>query len=98
MATLEQHQAISDEFLEAAEVEVRKGDILQASAKAWGVAEHFVKSVASDQGWERRTHAHVNAAARKLIELTDDVLIDSARWGAANGLHQNFYEAWYGED
>lgn len=35
MAAAEQHREISSQFLEHAEDEFRKGDLLQASEKAW---------------------------------------------------------------
>ncbi len=36
MATVEQHRDISTQFLDQAEQEFNKGDLLQASEKAWG--------------------------------------------------------------
>ena len=87
----------SAKFMADAETELGKGEILQASEKAWGAVAHYVKSVAMDEGWECRTHRQVNRAARRLIPLTDDPESNYARLGAANGLHQNFYEDWYDE-
>ena len=54
MATAEQHTEISDEFLERAQEELRMGDLLQASEKAWGAVAHCVKSVASEVGCRTR--------------------------------------------
>ena len=36
MASADQHRAISTQFLDQAEQEFSKGDLLQASEKAWG--------------------------------------------------------------
>ena len=72
MATTERHQDISGQLLSQADAELKKGDLLQASEKAWGAVAHYVKSVASDQGWQNRTHRDVNRNARELIMLTDD--------------------------
>ena len=98
MATAEQHTAISDGFLEQAAEELSNGDLLQASEKAWGAVVHYVKSVASDQGWSNQTHRDVNRGARELIKLTDDPKLNAVRLGAANALHQNFYEDWFDKD
>ena len=49
MATAEQHRKISTQFLEHAEDELRKGDLLQASEKAWGAVSHYVNSIARQQ-------------------------------------------------
>ena len=97
MATTERHQDISDQLLSQADGELRKGDLLQASEKAWGAVAHCVKSVASDRGWQNRTHRDVNRNARELIMLTDDPKLNAVRLGAANALHQNFYEDWFDE-
>ena len=98
MATAEQHSEISDGFLEQAAEELSNGDLLQASEKAWGAVVHYVKSVAQDQGWSNQTHRDVNRGARELIKLTDDPKLNAVRLGAANALHQNFYEDWFDRD
>ena len=98
MATAERQPGISDEFLEQAKEELDKSDLLQASEKAWGAVAHYVKSVASDLGWSNQTHRDVNRGARELIRLTDDPKLNAVRLGAANALHQNFYEDWFDRD
>ncbi len=95
MTTVERHQDISARFLEQAEIELRAGDLLQASEKAWGAVAHHVTSVASDRGWPNETHRDVNRSARRLIVLTDEPELNTVRLGAVNGLHQNFYEDWF---
>ena len=57
MATAEQHQEISTQFLTHAEDELRKGDLLQASEKAWGAVSHYVNSVARQRGWPLGSHS-----------------------------------------
>ncbi len=98
MAAVEQHQDISARFLEQAEIELRSGDLLQASEKAWGAVAHYVKSVAADRGWPNETHRDVNRNARKLITVTDEPELNTVRLSAVNGLHQNFYEDWFDKD
>ena len=48
MATTERHGQISAQFLEQAEAELRNGDLLQASEKAWGAVTHYVNSLARE--------------------------------------------------
>ena len=98
MASVARYAEDSVKFMADAETELGKGEILQASEKAWGAVAHYVKSVAMDEGWECRTHRQVNHAARRLIRLTDDHVLNGIRLGAANALHQNFYEDWFDED
>ena len=40
----------------------------------------------------------MNRGARELIGLTDDPKLNAVRLGAANALHQNFYENWFDRD
>ena len=99
MATVTQHREISERFLSHAEKEFEKGDLLQASEKAWGVVAHYEKSVARDQeDWEADSHAGVNRCARELMEHTDDPEGNRDRLGTANSLHANFQESFYDED
>ena len=98
MATVTQHREISERFLSHAEKEFEKGDLLQASEKAWGAVAHYVKSVAKEQeGWDADSHVGLNRSARKLIEQTDEPKVNMSRLGTANSLHANFYEDFYDE-
>ena len=98
MATVAQHQEISERFLSHAEEEFKKGDLLQASEKAWGAVAHYVKSVAKEQeDWDAESHVGVNRSARKLVEETDEPKVNMSRLGVANSLHANFYEDFYDE-
>ena len=92
MATAERHAEISDRFLQQAEVELGRGDLLQASEKAWGAVVHHVKSVARERNWDNSSHRDVNRAARQLIRLTSDPDVNRLRFMAMNTLHVNFYE------
>ena len=93
MATTEFHADTSHRFIQQAEDELRRGDSLQASEKAWGAAAHAVKSVAERQGWEHKSHAALFRAVRAISETTGDPDIRML-FNAANSLHQNFYEGW----
>ena len=78
-------------YLAQAYEELAKGDIPQASEKAWGAAAQMVKAVAQDRGWEHRRHGDLYGAIRRLRRETGRrefrVLFSSA-----NDLHFNFYE------
>ena len=99
VATAEQHREISTQFLEHAEDELRKGDLLQASEKAWGAVSHYVNSVARQRNWPLGSH-------RRLIENTNKLISDDP----ANARHKrrllrsiealdaNFYQAILDED
>ena len=99
VATAEQHREISTQFVEHAEDELRKGDLLQASEKAWGTVSHYVNSVARQRNWPLGSH-------RLLIENTNKLISDdpaNARHKrrllrSIEALHANFYQAILDED
>ena len=95
MATAERHTEISDRFLRQAEAEFRKGDMLQASEKAWGAVAHFVRAVAEQQGWISGSHRDTNRNALELIRVTPNPDELKALLGVVNSLHANFYEDFY---
>ena len=78
-------------FLQQADEELARGDLRQASEKAWGAAAQAVKAAGEARGWEHATHGRLFDVVRRLAEeANDDGLRDSFR--LANRLHQNFYE------
>ena len=99
MATTERHRDISALFLEHAEDEYRRGDLLQASEKAWGAVAHCVNSIARDHGWNLGTHRHLAGNVRRLIAR------DPANAGhrrrllrSVESLHANFYQEFMDEE
>ena len=92
MATTQRHEAISAVFLDHAEAEFEKGDMLQASEKAWGAVAHYVKSVAKANGWSNGSHRDIAVNARRLLDLTPDPEGNRKRFALINMLHVNFYE------
>ena len=92
MATTIRHEEISDRFLEHAREEFDKGDMLQASEKAWGAVAHYVKSVAKARGWPDGSHWDIANNARKLLDLTPDPDGNREKFSHINVLHINFYE------
>jgi hypothetical protein len=92
MATTTRHGEISMRFLEHAGEEFEKGDMLQASEKAWGAVAHYVKSVARANDWPNRSHRHIAENAGRLLDLTPDPDGNKRKFGLINALHVNFYE------
>ena len=81
-------------FLEQAFEELERNDLRQASEKGWGAASQIVKAAAEERGLPHGSHALLFRTVNALIAETDDPeLFDM--FGAANHLHQNFYEGEY---
>lgn len=86
------HRDASRVLLVNAQVELDRGDLLQASEKAWGALAHYVKAVADARGWENRSHADIMRIAQALVAVTDSSPRQFERLGAVRALHVNFYE------
>ena len=97
MATAERHREISSQFLEQAEDEFRKGDLLQASEKAWGAVAHYVNSVARERGWPMGSHRDVNDNASRLIRRDQTSSEHFRKLAVMNALHANFYQDFFNE-
>ncbi len=83
-------------FMDQAEWEFGRGDLAQASEKAWGAAAQFLKALATQRGWGHESHQHLGQVADKLAEETSNE--DIARlFSIAESLHANFYEAYRSE-
>ena len=99
MATVEQHRAISTQFLDHAEDEFRKGDLLQASEKAWGAVSHYVNSVARQRGWPLGSHRQLIQNVNELINQDPNNASERRRLlRSIEALHANFYQAFLDED
>ena len=99
VATAEQHREISTQFLDHAEDEFRKGDLLQASEKAWGAVSHYVNSVARQRNWPLGSHKRLIENANKLISRDPTHASHKRRLiRSIEALHANFYQAFLDED
>ena len=98
MATAERHMDRCDEFLVQAREEFDRGDLLQASEKAWGAVAHCVKAISEERGWEHNGHRKIVENAFTLVRETDSPEANGELILIANGLHQNFYEDWFPEE
>ena len=99
MATAEHHREISAKFLAHAEDELRKGDLLQASEKAWGAVAHYVNSVARQQNWPLGSHRLLIQNANTLPGRDPALAAHRRRlFRTAEALHANFYHAAWDEE
>ena len=99
MVKSEQHREISSQFLEHAEDEFRKGDLLQASEKAWGAVSHYVNFIALQRGWPLGSHNHLIDNANNLINRNPAHAEHRRRLvRSVEALHANFYQAFLDED
>ena len=89
----ENHTEVSRQFIGEAEKYLVRGDLLQASEKAWGAAARKVKAIAEDRGWEHRGHAHLFAAISNIVDETGQTELRRL-FREANTLHINFYDGW----
>ena len=78
-------------YLTQAREELERGDLCQASEKAWGAAAEMVKAVAERRGWDHRGHRLLDEAVAQLASRSgsDELAIE---YGNAGRLHTNFYE------
>ena len=87
----ERYEAISRHLLTQAQAELAKGDILQASEKAWGATAHAIKAVCQQLGWNHHAHDHLRIATSYIAtELSRDDL--RLAFGYLDSVHFNYYE------
>ena len=95
-AEIENHREVSDRFLQDARFEYERGDLPQASEKAWGAVAHYLKSEAKFRGWPNESHRDLIDVAYDLALETDDPVRVDVLFGEMNFMHVNFYEDKYG--
>ena len=78
-------------YLVQALEEFARGDLRQASEKAWGAASQLVKAAAEQHGWRHNNHGQLLRAASMLQEHTGDMEL-SRLFLYAHMLHTHFYE------
>ncbi len=99
VATAEQHLSISNQFLEHADDEFRRGELLQASEKAWGAVSHYVNAIARQRGWPLGSHNHLIDNAREIFSWDPtDAPYYRRLLRSVEALHANFYQAVLDED
>ena len=88
------HTDTSERFLRHAGAQYEKGDLPQASEKAWGAVAHYVKAVAKQRGWSNRSHSDLSDIVVDLAQETDDPNRIKILYRSVGALHTNFYENW----
>ena len=78
-------------FLAQASEELERGDLRQASEKAWGAAAQIVKAAAEVRGWEHHRHTLLFRVVRELVDESGDSEIINL-FAVAGELHGNFYD------
>ena len=92
LAEIENHREISDRFLLHADEQLARGDLPQASEKAWGAVAHYLKSVAKSRIWENETHRDLIDVGRDLARETDDPSRARRLFASVRDMHRNFYD------
>ena len=88
------HTETSERFLRHAGEQYERGDLPQASEKAWGAVAHYVKSVAKQRGWSNRSHSDLSDIVVDLAQETDNPGRILNLYRSVGALHTNFYENW----
>ena len=93
MTLAQDNMTTSRQFIEHAEGELRNGEPLQASEKAWGAVVHRLKAIARQRRWSHGGHYQLSQMVSRLTEETGDG--DIRRFfSVAESLHGNFYNNW----
>ena len=96
--TAQEYAAMAQEFRASAWEHLDKGDLPQASNKAWGLVAETVKAISAHYGSIIHSHRAIVAVADELSRLvgnagdTETRSWISAIFVTARGLHSNFYE------
>lgn len=93
----EKYAAMSQRYIEQADEEFKKGDLGQASNKAWGAAALALKSIAERRGWNHNKHGLLYDISG---QVADELALPHlrARLRSATAMHQNYYEDWMAVD
>ena len=90
MTLAQDNMTTSRQLIEHAEEELRNGEPLQASEKAWGSVVHRLKAVARQRDWPHGGHYQLYQMTDRLVEETGDNDFDRF-FKVAEALHANFY-------
>ena len=96
MTLIDNHIAISRRFIQHAEEELEKGDLLQASEKSWGAVAHRLEAIAGRRRWSHSSHKdyYHKDYYRIIANLSEETNRPEeflALFDVADSLHANFY-------
>ena len=92
LATEARHREISDQSLEQARQVYRRGDLLQASEKAWGALSHYISAMSVERGWPAKTHRQTVDNARRILGEHPTPEPYLRLFKSVRPLHANFYQ------
>ena len=87
----DRYTEISRYLLEEAQQQLDRGDLIQASEKAWGATAHAIKSLAQTRAWNHTRHDLLADVVDQISEERDRTDLQNL-FRSANYLHNNFYE------
>lgn len=93
MTLAQDNIATSRQLIEHADEELRNGEPLQASEKAWGAVVHRLKAIARRRDWPHGGHYQLSQMVDRLVEETGDGEMRRF-FSVAESLHGNFYNNW----
>ena len=102
--TAQKYAGMAQEFRAGAWEHLDKGDLAQASNKAWGLVAETVKAISAHHGGFIHSHHAVGEVVRELARLVGNTGdMETRRWingifMTASRLHINFYENEMPED
>ncbi len=77
-------------FLTDSDHEFAAGERQQASEKLYGAANEALTAIATQRGWQRRTHRDMKNAAQRLANEYNDLFL-VAGFSVAEKFHKNFF-------
>ena len=87
----DRYTEISRYLIEEAQHQLDRGDLIQASEKAWGATAHAFKSLAQTRAWNHTRHDLLADVVEQIFEEWDRTDLETL-FRSANYLHNNFYE------
>ncbi len=94
---IKKYAEMSQRYILQADEEFEKGDLGQASNKAWGAAALALKAIAERRGWNHSRHGLLYDISG---QMADELGRPDLRrlFRSANAMHQNYYEDWMAAD
>ena len=94
----EKYARLAQDFRSSAREHLNRGDLPQASNKAWGMVAETVKAVSARHGGYIHNHRTLQIMVRELARVADNAGDPATRqwlnnsFFVASSLHSNFYE------
>ena len=91
------YHEMSRKCMRQAQEELDRGDLAQASEKAWGAAAEALKSIAAQRGWNHKNHGLLRDMATQLyMEFGMPRIFEL--FGVLENAHMNYYEHRWDKD